>query len=100
MKVLVSAIALMALASPALAQCRLIQTSGKCIQVPVTNYEPIGPGSDLPDDAKMVMNPRYYGLPGVDGNFRYYVIERQVYSVDNQTLQIIEHVGRADRRLW
>lgn len=86
--------------APANAQCRLMPSAGKCIDVPVSDFAPLEAGTPIPEDARMVMNPVYYGLPRVDGSYRYYVIERQVYRVDNRKLEVIDHVGLADRRLW
>ena len=101
MRVFVSSLVLLAtLSSPALAQCRLMATAGKCVTVERTSPPPLEAGSPLPEDARMVMNPTYYGLPRVDGDFRYYVIDRQIYRVSNATLEVIDRYGYADRRLW
>lgn len=81
--------------------CRFQNVSEvKCIQMPVSTFVPLAKDAALPTDAHMVMNPPYYGLPAVDGFYRYYVIERHVYRVHPRTMKIIDHVGHADRRLW
>jgi hypothetical protein len=101
MKTLVSSLAILAaLSAPASAGCRLIQTAGKCIEVEVRDDFFLQTGAELPDTARLVMNPTYYGLPRVNGDYRYYVVGRQVYRVDNQSLAVIDRVGTADRRLW
>ncbi len=98
--VLISLAAVATLAAPAHAQCRLMATAGKCVTATRPAPPPLGAGSPVPEHARMVMNPTYYGLPRVNGNFRYYVVNRDVYRVDNATLEIIDRVGPADRRLW
>lgn len=81
--------------------CRFQTVSGaKCISMPVSDFVPLSKGTALPQNASMVMNPPYYGLPAVDGFYRYYVVERHVYRVHPHSLEVLEHVGRADRRLW
>lgn len=81
--------------------CQLFTVqAASCIRVPTSKFEALEAGTPLPETAQMVMNPTYYGLPAVDGAYRYYVIERHVYRVSSRSLEIIDHVGRADRRLW
>lgn len=40
----------------------------------------------------VLMNPAQYGLPPVDGHWRYYKASREVYRVDPVTEKVLEHV--------
>ncbi|MCU9850248.1 hypothetical protein OEZ60_19850 [Defluviimonas sp. WL0024] len=50
-------------------------------------------GDYIPDGSSMLFNPEYYGLPPVSGHWRYYRIDRQVYKVHPDTMQVLEIVS-------
>lgn len=90
----------LAMASGAEASCR-IETSGKCLTVPKSTYvAPYGPGDLLPrDQAKILLNVTYHGLPASDGTFWYARLDRHVYKVTPNTFEVIEDVTSMTRRL-
>jgi hypothetical protein len=45
----------------------------------------------------ILMNPKRYGLPPVDGPWRYYQIDHEVFRVDNATHQVLEVVTEGNR---
>ncbi len=48
-------------------------------------------------DHSLMMNPERYGLPPVDGQWRYYQVEFEVFRVDNTTHQVLEVVTDGNR---
>jgi len=79
----------------------MLSTAGsKCIQAPATAGYGLAPGAELPEDARLVFNPSYYGLPPVDGRWRYYIVGREIYRVDSDSLLIIERANEGNRSLW
>jgi hypothetical protein len=86
-------------AGPASAECSTLGMAGtKCITAaPRVSYKA---GDPLPDGAELVLNPRYYGLPAVDGAWRYYRVGHSVYRVDSRTLTLIERVDGVNPRLF
>lgn len=56
-------------------------------------------GDDFPVyEQSMLMDLRRYGLPPVDGPWRYYLRDGFVYKVSAQSAKVIEVVGRAQSR--
>jgi hypothetical protein len=51
------------------------------------------------DQHNILMNPERYGLPPVDGPWRYYRIEHEVFRVDNATQEVLEVVTDGNRLL-
>lgn len=49
------------------------------------------------NDHNILMNPERYGLPPVDGEWRYYQIEHEVFRVDNATRRVLEVVSDGNR---
>jgi hypothetical protein len=47
----------------------------------------------------LLMNPARYGLPPVDGTWRYYRVAPDVFRVDTATSRVIEVVQEGNRRL-
>jgi hypothetical protein len=50
-------------------------------------------------DHSILMNPARYGLPPVDGAWRYYRVAPDVFRVDTATGRVIEVVSEGNRRL-
>ncbi len=48
-------------------------------------------------DHSILMNPERYGLPPVDGPWRYYQVDHEVFRVDNATQQVLEVVTDGNR---
>lgn len=46
----------------------------------------------------LLMNPTRYGLPRVDGRWRYYAMDGVVYKVQNGSALVIDVIR--DRRTW
>lgn len=46
----------------------------------------------------LLMNPAHYGLPPVDGNWRYYRAHGEVFRVDADTALVLEVVKDGNRR--
>ena len=46
----------------------------------------------------LLMNPAHYGLPPVDGNWRYYRVKGEVFRVDADTALVLEVVKDGNRR--
>jgi hypothetical protein len=44
----------------------------------------------------MLMNPDRYGLPPVDGSWRYYAFDGYVYRVNAQTAEVLEVISNSD----
>ena len=86
-------------AGPASAGCSTLGMAGtKCITpAPRVTYQA---GDPLPEGAELVLNPRYYGLPAVDGAWRYYRVGLSVYRVDSRTMTLIERVDGVNPRLF
>lgn len=85
--------------TPAGAECGRLGMSGtKCLTV--EPRQSLNPGDPLPEGAELLLNPRYFGLPAVDGPWRYYRIGRSVYRVDSQSLTLIERVDGVNSRLF
>ncbi len=93
------ALAVPATALPAIAQCRISLPGTKC-ERPARVTQALPPGTPLPEGARLLFNPGYYGLPPVDGPWRYYVVDSVLYRVDSQTLAVIERVEGGNRQLW
>ena len=53
---------------------------------PVAQYSPL-------------MNPEHYGLPPVDGNWRYYRVKGEVFRVDAESEKVLEIVKDGNRRM-
>lgn len=90
---------------PGLAEagCRMAAEGARCVTVapsPGSRTGPLARGEDVPDDARLVMNPRYWGLPPVESGQRFYVVGREVYRVDAGTMQVIERVFGANPGLF
>lgn len=49
------------------------------------------------EDYSLLMNPGRYGLPPVDGPWRYYQVEFEVFRVDNATQRVLEVVKEGNR---
>jgi hypothetical protein len=49
------------------------------------------------EDHSLLMNPERYGLPPVDGPWRYYQIDHEVFRVDNATGRVLEVVTDGNR---
>jgi hypothetical protein len=49
------------------------------------------------DDYNILLNPERYGLPPVDGPWRYYQIDHEVFRVDNATGRVLEVVAGGNR---
>jgi hypothetical protein len=49
------------------------------------------------NDHSLLMNPERYGLPPVDGPWRYYQIDHEVFRVDNATQRVLEVVTGGNR---
>jgi hypothetical protein len=47
----------------------------------------------------ILMNPARYGLPPVDGGWRYYRVAPDVFRVDSETGLVLEVVKEGNRRL-
>ena len=55
-------------------------------------------GDDFPVyELSMLMDLDRYGLPAVDGLWRYYLLDRVIYKVSAQTAKVIEVVGPTSR---
>jgi hypothetical protein len=50
-------------------------------------------------DHSLLMNPSRYGLPPVDGAWRYYRVAPDVFRVDTATSRVLEVVKEGNRRL-
>ncbi|MCU0802864.1 MAG: hypothetical protein MUD11_14050 [Rhodobacteraceae bacterium] len=50
-------------------------------------------------DHSILMNPARYGLPPVDGAWRYYRVAPDVFRVDSETGIVLEVVSKGNRRL-
>lgn len=50
-------------------------------------------------DHNILMNPERFGLPPVDGNWRYYQVEYEVFRVDAKTNRVLEVVKDGNRRM-
>ncbi len=48
-------------------------------------------------DYSLLMNPERYGLPPVDGPWRYYQVDHEVFRVDNATQRVLEVVTDGNR---
>jgi hypothetical protein len=46
----------------------------------------------------LLMNPAHFGLPPVDGNWRYYRVKGEVFRVDADTALVLEVVKDGNRR--
>ncbi len=86
-------------ATTANASCRMATAGAKCAAAP-TLRPPLPAGTPLPEDAKLLLNPDYYGLPPVDGAWRYYVVNNELYRVDSRSLEVIERIRDGNRYLW
>jgi hypothetical protein len=89
----VSAIA----AAEAGATCRMATAGAKCAEAP-TRSSLLEPGAQLPEGARLLFNPSYYGLPPSDGSWRYYIVERVLYRADAETGAILERVQTVRQR--
>ncbi|MGL5011366.1 MAG: hypothetical protein ACRC6I_15915 [Paracoccaceae bacterium] len=47
----------------------------------------------------LLMNPGRYGLPPVDGNWRYYRLAPDVFRVDVDSGKVLEIVSNGNRRM-
>ncbi len=86
--------------SPAFAGCTIAIAGTRCVIIPAEDRVAITPGMTLPDEGRIVLNPDYYGLPAVDGFWRYYSIGREIYRVRPDTLEILERVNGGNRQLF
>ena len=100
-----SALAGLAFASTAEAQCRLATTGAACVSVPVREafvYPDDGPvaiGTALPRDTwPTIWETEYYGLPRVAERWIYVRVEDDLYRVDWRTLEVLERVTHRMRR--
>ncbi len=50
-------------------------------------------------DHSILMNPARFGLPAVDGAWRYYRVAPDVFRVDSETGRVLEVVKDGNRRL-
>lgn len=50
------------------------------------------------EDHSLIMDPRRYGLPAVNGHWRYYELEGTVYRVHSDTAEILDVVK--DAKAW
>ncbi|MCU0911258.1 MAG: hypothetical protein MUE98_07910 [Rhodobacteraceae bacterium] len=77
------------------AGCRIATEGTRCLTV-TPRTAPLAQGDALPETARLVMNPRYWGLPAVEDGQRYYVLGREVYRVDAASMQVIDRVFGAN----
>ena len=80
--------------------CRIHKTTGKCIFVP--GGQQLRPdfavGDDFPIyEHSMLMNIDRYGLPPVDGAWRYYKAGHFIYKVDANSYHVLEIVRTVQR---
>ncbi len=87
------------------AECRVLKATGDrfCKEgnrwVLANARPPAYPvGADFPVyEHSMLMDLTRYGLPPVDGPWRYYVVDRVIYKVSATTAKVIEVVGPTSR---
>lgn len=73
--------------------CKTAIVGTKCLMVLSSRAgAQLEPGQHIPSGSSMLLNPEYYGLPPVEGYWRYYRIQNQVYRVTPGTLKVIEIV--------
>jgi hypothetical protein len=77
------------------AGCRIATEGTRCLTV-APRSAPLARGDQVPEAARLVMNPRYWGLPAVEDGQRYYVFGREVYRVDAASMQVIDRVFGAN----
>lgn len=94
-------LAALVLANPAAAQnCRIHKQTGKCINVPASQQvkPDYAVGEDFPIyDHSMLVNIDRYGLPPVDGMWRYYKSGHHIYKVDAQDHRVLDIVKTVRR---
>lgn len=83
----------------AAAECRIATAGTRCLSV-APRAAPLSAGDALPEGARLVFNPRYWGLPPVEDGQRFYVVGREVYRVDAATLTVIERVFGANPAIF
>lgn len=86
------------------AQCRIAVAGTGCVAVPqpvITASGPVKIGAVLArGQHSMVMNVRYYGLPGVSDGWVYMQIEDEIYRVDWQSHTVLERVTHLANSNW
>jgi hypothetical protein len=97
------------LSSPAAAACASLVASvcpeGRTADSPTARFIRLPPrppvfakGDVFPvTEHSILMNPERYGLPPVDGLWRYYQVDHEVFRVDNATHQVLEVVTEGNR---
>ncbi|MCX7646337.1 MAG: hypothetical protein N2Z62_13725 [Rhodobacteraceae bacterium] len=83
----------------AAAECRIATPGTRCLTV-APRAAALRAGDPLPEGARLVFNPRYWGLPPVEDGQRFYVVGREVYRVDAATLTVIERVFGANPAIF
>jgi hypothetical protein len=83
----------------AAAECRIATPGARCLTV-APRAAPLQAGDALPEGARLVFNPRYWGLPSVGDGQRFYVVGREVYRVDAATMTVIERVFGANPAIF
>ena len=100
-RLLASLALVVATAVPASAQnCRIDVRSGKCIFVPTGQQTPpdVAVGDAFPIyDHSMILDLERYGLPPVDGAWRYYRSGPDIYKVDANTYRVLDILRYAGR---
>lgn len=67
------------------------RTGGKWLNV-APAAPPVEVGDTLPKEYMVLTNTRYFGLPPVGDNWKYYRVERDIYRVENGTRTVLERV--------
>lgn len=87
-------------ASAAFAECESNELSDSCVPHvntiatdTVLQEPPYDVGDTLPVyEYNILINPEYYGLPPVDGHWRYYRVNGEIFRVHAATAEILEQV--------
>ena len=90
------------LPAPAAAQnCRIHIATGKCIFLPASQRTPpdFAVGDTFPIyEHSMILDIDRYGLPPVDGPWRYYRSGTDIYRVSTEGYRVLEIIRNARRR--
>ena len=81
--------------------CRVDTTTRKCIFVPLSQRTPpdFAVGDTFPIyEHSMILDIDRYGLPPVDGNWRYYRSGTDIYRVSTEGYRVLEIIRNARRR--
>ena len=72
------------------AGCGAQGTGVRFVRPAIVTASPFTIGDRLPDDYKMLMNTRYYGLPAPSDGWVYFRVDHWLYRVDLKTRKILE----------